>query len=214
MKTKNIFLKSIFILTICSILLTLYFYPNLPNEIPIHFDYLGNPDNYGPRSFTFFTAFLPLIVLVLLKIIPKFDPKSASYKLHQKAYNIFIAFLVLLFILLHWFSLYVALGYNLPIQKVVPISIGMLFIVIGNYMPQIRPNYTYGIKLPWTLADENNWRATHRIGGYCYIASGILFLLAGFASSLLISTCLLVAFIFLFIPMLYSYLYFKRHISK
>lgn len=121
---------------------------------------------------------------------------------------------MLLFIILHWVSLYVALGYNLPIQKVVPISIGMLFIVIGNYMPQIRPNYTYGIKLPWTLADENNWRATHRIGGYCYIASGILFLLTGFASSLLISACLLVAFIFLFIPMLYSYLYFKRHISK
>lgn len=45
MKTKNIFFKSIFILTICSIFLTLYFYPNLPNEIPIHFDYLGNPDN-------------------------------------------------------------------------------------------------------------------------------------------------------------------------
>lgn len=60
MKTKNIFFKSIFILTICSILLTLYFYPNLPNEIPIHFDYLGNPDNYGPRSFTFFTAFYHL----------------------------------------------------------------------------------------------------------------------------------------------------------
>lgn len=214
MKTKNVILKSMFILTICSLLLTLCFYPYLPNEIPIHFDFLGNADNYGPRNFIFVTAALPLIVFVLLKKLPKLDPKATSYELHKKSYNLFITFLVLLLLILHWVSIYIALGYNLPIQTIILASIGILFLVLGNYMPQIRPNYTYGIKLPWTLADEQNWRATHRIGGYCYIIAGLLFILLGLIPSFLVSFCWFVPFIFLFLPILYSYLYFKRHVQK
>lgn len=211
MKTKNVLLKSIFILTICSLLLTIYFYPYLPAEIPIHFDVLGNPDNYAPRGFTFMTAVLPLIIFILLKKVPNLDPKATSYELHKKSYNIFITFLILLLLVLHWVSIYIALGYHLPIQTIILTCIGILFVVLGNYMPQIRPNYTYGIKLPWTLADDQNWRATHRVGGYCYIIAGLLFILLGLVPPFLVSFSLFIPFIFIFIPMLYSYFYFKQH---
>lgn len=214
MKTKNIFYKTVILLSAVSILLTLYLYPNLPTQIPIHFDYTGQPDNFGPRAFTLFTASLPLIGIVLFKALPKLDPKSEAYQLHAKAYDIFIVLVLFLFIIFHWISIFVALGFELPIYKVIPIGIGILFIILGNYMPQIRPNYTYGIRLPWTLANENNWRATHRIGGYCYILSGIFFIIIGFVPPSFLLLCILLAFICVFWPMFYSYLYFKRQASK
>ena len=214
MNTKNAFYKSIILLSILSILLTFYLYPSLPAEIPIHFDYAGTPDNFGPRSFALLTASLPLISIVVFKVLPKLDPKRASYQLHAKAYGIFISFISFLFIGFHWVTLFIVLGVDLPVHKIIPLGIGMLFIILGNYMPQIRPNYTYGIRLPWTLADENNWRATHRIGGYCYIVSGIFFIIISFAPPSFVSLCILLALICIFLPMVYSYIYFKREISK
>lgn len=211
MKIKNPIYKSVLILSVISILITLYLYPSLPNEIPIHFNVSGEIDNYGPRSFALFTAALPLISLILFKFLPKLDPKGKNYKFHAKAYHIFILFMMLFFILLHWATLSVALGMPIPINKVVPIGIGALFIILGNYMPQIRQNYTYGIKLPWTLANEANWRATHRIGGYCYVATGILFILSSFVPIPFVQVCVAFASIFIFIPMVYSYVYFKKH---
>lgn len=214
MKIKNPIVKSIIVLTILSIIATLYLYGRLPNEVPIHFDYTGVADNYGPRSFVLLTAILPLIMLAFLKVVPKMDPKGDAYLKHGKAYNIFIIFLMLLFIVFHWVSIGIALGIELSINKIVPFGVGMLFIVIGNYMPQIKQNYTFGIKLPWTYNDENNWRATHRVGGYCFIISGILFMLIGFVPVSVASFLTFLSFGCLILPMVYSYLYFRKNMAK
>ena len=42
---------------------------------------------------------------------------------------------------------------------------GLLFMFIGNLMYSIKPNYFAGIRLPWTLSSDDNWRATHKVGG-------------------------------------------------
>ena len=213
-KTKNPIIKSIIILSILSIIGTLCLYSQLPAQVPIHFDYTGVPDNYGPRSFVFFTALLPLIMLVFLKVLPKMDPKGDSYLKHGKAYNILIIFLMIFLIALHWVTIGIALGIELSINKIVPFGIGILFIVIGNYMPQIKQNYTFGIKLPWTYNDEGNWRATHRVGGYSYVASGILFIIATFVPNVLIPFLTFLSFGCLAIPMVYSYVYFRKNMGK
>lgn len=211
MKIKNPIYKTVLMLSVISILITLYLYPMLPNEIPIHFNISGEVDDYGPRTFALFTAVLPLISLIFFRFLPRLDPKGENYKFHTKAYNVFILFMMLFFIVLHWITLFSALGIPVPINKVVPIGMGVLFIILGNYMPQIRQNYTYGIKLPWTLSDENNWRATHRMGGYFYIVSGILFILSSVVTVPFVQVCVAFATIFIFIPMVYSYIYFKKH---
>lgn len=211
MKIKNPIYKSGLVLSILSIIITLFLYSKLPNEVPIHFNFAGEIDNYGPRSFMLLTACLPLISLMFFKLIPKLDPKGSNYKFHMRAYNIFILFIILFFLALHWITMSIALGIPLSINKVVPTGVGILFLVIGNYMPQIRQNYTYGIKLPWTLADEDNWRATHRIGGYCYLITGILFILSACVPVSFVQICTILALIFILIPMVYSYIYFKKH---
>lgn len=54
------------------------------------------------------------------------------------------------------------------------LGIGLLLTAMGNYLPKCPPNYTVGIRLPWTLADEDNWKKTHRLGGYVMMAGGLL----------------------------------------
>jgi uncharacterized membrane protein len=66
------------------------------------------------------------------------------------------------------------LGYPVNTTYVSELFVGMILIVIGNYMPKARQNYTIGIRLPWTLANEENWNRTHRIAGYLWLISGIL----------------------------------------
>ncbi|MBQ7680708.1 MAG: SdpI family protein, partial [Oscillibacter sp.] len=55
---------------------------------------------------------------------------------------------------------------------------GTLFVVVGNYLPKCRQSYTVGIKLPWTLADEDNWNRTHRMAGPLWVAGGFLVILS------------------------------------
>ena len=52
--------------------------------------------------------------------------------------------------------------------------VGLLLTAMGNYLPKCPPNYTVGLRLPWTLADEDNWKKTHRLGGYVMMAGGLL----------------------------------------
>jgi len=90
-------------------------------------------------------------------------------------------------------------------------SLGILFIVIGNYMGQIRPNYTFGIRIPWTLADETVWKKPHRVWSFAFILCGFLFIVAGIInkpySFYLAMSSLFIVIICIFI---YSYLEYKK----
>lgn len=212
MKKINPWISSAFLLAIISILITVFLYGKLPAEVPIHFNVSGQPDSWSSKSFVFFTAFLPLAIGALTLLLPKIDPKRSSFTKHSKAYNIFMFMIMLFMIGIHWATVLFSLGYNISINKFVMLSIGILFIIMGNYMPQIRPNYTFGIKTPWTLYDENNWRSTHRFGGYMFILMGISAFIYFFISTELMAILFtIIVLAGAFGSYLYSYLYFRKH---
>jgi len=66
------------------------------------------------------------------------------------------------------------LGYNLPVGVIMPGLIGLLFIVLGNYLGKIKMNWFMGIRTPWTMSSENVWNKTHRFGGKMFILAGLL----------------------------------------
>lgn len=203
------------LLSLVSLIATIIIFPQLPAEIPIHWNLAGEIDDYGSRYFTFFTASLPLILLVLFRVIPKIDPKQEAFNKHPKAYHMLILAMTILMIGIHWLTLLAALGYALPVGTLIPIAIGLLFIILGNYMPQIRPNYSFGIRLPWTLANEDNWRYTHRFGGYMFILCGILFILDGLLpTSAFTGFSLVCIFVCMLAICVYSYLYYAKHEKK
>jgi uncharacterized membrane protein len=86
--------------------------------------------------------------------------------------------LLTLLLMLHATLLGVALGYDLPVERVMPALFGGLFVVLGNALPRARPNWWFGIRTPWTLSNDRVWARTHRVGGYAMTAAGVLVLLA------------------------------------
>lgn len=103
-----------------------------------------------------------------------------------------------------------ALGMDIDIGVIVNIMVGIMFIILGNYVHKVKQNYTVGIKLPWTLNSEENWNRTNRMTGWILILSGLLFLM----NSLLLKTEIVFAVILLVIlvPMIYSFILYKKGI--
>lgn len=206
MKTSRIILA----LTILSFIGTLFVYSSLPENIPIHWGINGEPDNYAGKSFALLAAALPFALYILMKVVPKIDPKRESYEKHKKSYNITRIAVIIILIGAHWVSLLIALGHNINISLAVKFAVGVLFIIIGNYMTQIRHNYFFGIRSPWTLASEKVWKKTHRVGGFGFMINGILFLIITPLRGYFIIIPLIYALLFVVGIYVYSYFLYKK----
>ncbi|MBV9107877.1 MAG: SdpI family protein, partial [Gemmatimonadetes bacterium] len=90
-------------------------------------------------------------------------------------------------------------------------GMGLLLMVIGNYLPRIRSNWWMGIRTPWTLESERVWRDTHRVGGRTFVAGGLLCAIAAFLpepfSTFVPSAALALGAL---IPVVYSYVAYRR----
>ena len=105
-----------------------------------------------------------------------------------------------------------ALGTEVLMDAIVPLILGFVFVVIGNYLPKCKQNYTIGIKIPWTLNDEENWNKTHRLAGWVWVIGGIITMLFALLRFVLIT---LIAPLFMaLIPVCYSYILYKKTVKK
>ena len=201
----------LFIITIISFLGTLIILPKLPDMVPMHWNIRWEVDRYDSKNMLLLTATIPIILNISLGFIPKIDPKKDNYKLHSKAYDFTIFCTILLLVVMNWLGIGIALKINVNIQMIIPILLSILFFVMGNYMPTIRSNYTFGIKNPWTLADDLVWKKTHRVGGYVNILAGFLFLIMAFIhQEIFYILCLLFIIVSILGINVYSYLLYKR----
>ncbi len=171
--------KSLTILTTLVCLLPmavgLIMWAQLPDQVVIHFSADGTPDGLASKSFlvTGMPVFITVVHLVCLLFIEA-DPRRAGISSRLRGIIYWICPSVSLLVCLSCYA--VSLGANLNTAALACAFVGALFIIIGNYLSKCRRNYTVGIKLPWTLDSDENWDQTHRIGAWCFILGGILFL--------------------------------------
>lgn len=177
--------KWLTLVLILSVIGTLVIYPILPSIVPTHWNFRGEVDGTGPKWMTLLLAVLPIVLYGLMYIAPEIDPKGVAYSKFKKGYQRVIEMILLLLVMVHWLTLAWALGIEMPIDQIVKIGVSLLFIVIGNYLGQVRPNYTFGIRTPWTLASEQVWTKTHRMSSYAYVLSGVLMLCFSFVNGTL-----------------------------
>jgi uncharacterized membrane protein len=192
-------------------------YSHLPDQIPTHWNIRGEVDGYGSR--TFGALGIPLITLgifFLFRFLPSIDPRKRNYVQFAKSYRaIKLVFIIFMFTLYSATILF-SLGYPVNITFVVNLLIGILFIVIGNYLGKVKHNYFVGIKTPWTLADEEVWKKTHRLAAPLMVGAGVSFTIGALvrhpATFILSFSMIMVAVL---VPTVYSYLLFKkRHPDK
>jgi uncharacterized membrane protein len=150
----------------------------LPEQVALHFDMAGRPDRWGSkRELIAVTVLLTVLnagIYLLLTNIYRIDPKQKAAenkdRLLKMAYAI-VVFMTLIQCLVMYSS---QAGSFRMTASLILAATGFLFAVIGNYMPNLRPNYFAGMRLPWTLESEDNWRRTHALMGKLWFAGGLL----------------------------------------
>ena len=192
-------------------LLGAYFYPKLPERVPSHWNVRGEVDGYSSR---FFGAFgLPLISLgiyLMMLVTPSLDPKKRNYPRFIGAYNIIRWTTIGIMALTHGIVLMAGMGYTIDAGKVIQPAVALMFILIGNQMGRFKHNYFVGIKTPWTLANEEVWRKTHRMAGPIWVVGGVLALLttwlpAPYNFGVMMAVVVIVSLV----PVIYSYFAYR-----
>jgi immunity protein, SdpI family len=195
---------------------SIYVYPHLPDRVPTHYDIRGVPDGYGPKWIptVIFPAML-LVLWVILRGLPKIDPRRANYARMQSTYDLMVNLVLTMVTALHLIFLGGAMGGGVPLVRFIPAVIGVSFIVMGNVMPRARPNWWFGIRTPWTLSNDRVWERTHRVGGYVMTATGVLAVIAAFFSNpfALVTFAVLAAVMSLGL-VAYSYFAWKQETAK
>lgn len=195
------------IIVLLPVIIGLIFWDKLPDEIPSHWNISGEIDGWSSKPFSVFG--LPLILLAIqwsVVLVSLADPKRKNHS--PKILNLMFWLTPVLSVVLSLVSYLSAMGMEVHVELVIPIILGLFFVVIGNYMPKCKQNYTIGIKLPWTLNNEENWNKTHRLGGWLLIIGGIGMIIAGFLNE--IWMFIPIALIVTIIPIIYSYVLHRK----
>ncbi len=200
--------KKLLVLTSVIILLPLIlgsiFWSQLPDTIATHFNISGQANGFSSKYYAVFALPSLLLLVHFFCLFMVFQS--------PKGKNIGSKVIHLVYWLVPLISIIMMLGVSLPILKIsfkptlfIGLSTGILFLVIGNYLPKIKQNYVVGIRLPWTLADEDNWNKTHRLAGKIWVLGSLAILLDSFmqfAFAYVFGACLVIMII---IPCVYSF---------
>ena len=202
---KVLIITSIIILL--PILAGIALWDQLPDPMPSHWNAAGEVDGWSSKPFAVFG--LPLILLAaqwLCMLGTCADPKKNNHP--QKILHLVLWIIPVLSVVMHTFVYLITLGYGVRMEVAMPILIGLIFAIIGNYMPKCKQNYTIGIKIPWTLNNEENWNKTHRFAGWLWTVCGILIMLTGFFGGVWVF--LPITILMVLAPVVYSYILHRR----
>lgn len=205
---KKLILTSMIILV--PIIMGLILWNKLPDKIPTHWNAAGEVDGWSSKAFAVFglPGFLLAVHWICL-LGTNADPKKQN--IDGKVLSIVFWVCPVISVLGAVLMYGTALGMQFAVEKIIPSLVGITFIIIGNYLPKCKQSYTMGIKLPWTLNDEDNWNRTHRLGGKLWVVCGLVLIVSMvLPSSFMIAAFLVIITVAVLVPTVYSYLLFKK----
>ena len=198
------------IVTILPVLIGIVYWNQLPDVMATHFGMNNEADGFSSKAFAVFG--MPAILLGILwlaAIATSHDPKKQN--ISPKMFTLMLWIPPIISIIAAATTYTVNLGYELNIIFFAELFLVIVLIVIGNYLPKARQNYTIGIKIPWTLANEENWNRTHRLAGYLWMIGGVLMLIISFTEFLSVQWQIGALLIMVLVPCFYS---FWLHVKK
>ena len=186
-------------------------YPRLPETMATHWGFDGTANGWSSRAATVFG--LPLLILALHLVCSYAESRDTKRKnVNPVLRTVMLWFCPAVSLLGGALTLGTGLGYEMHVGTVAPVFVGLLFLILGNYLPKLRRNRTMGIKLPWTLQSEENWTRTHRLSGFLWVLCGLVMiplsllrLWSGWLFGVLLAVMVL-------IPTVYSYALHRKGI--
>ncbi len=207
--------KNLKVLIITSIIILLpmvaglVLWNRLPEQVPFHWNAAGEVDGWASRPVAVFVPSAAMLALQwLCVLVTSTDPKKQNHP--EKVVHLVLWLIPIITVFISALMYVSALGVSVRVETLMPILLGLLFVAIGNYMPKCKQNYTIGIKIPWTLASEENWNRTHRLAGWVWVGGGVVMLLSGFLGIFWLT--LVPAIIMVAVPLIYSYILHKKGI--
>lgn len=164
----------------------------MPDLVPMHYDAVGNIDRWGSK---YENLIFPMIILAMSLFWTLFmryfekkalkaadDKESAGAGSNAKVLGIVGLCMAGMFTVMQGFILYGAYSesvsgatqWTVDIGKVSLILMGILFIVLGNYMTKTRINSVVGFRVSWSMYNDNTWRKSNRFGAYAIMAAGVV----------------------------------------
>lgn len=173
-------------LCIVSFLGHLALFPQLPDIVPTHWDAAGNVDGWSGRMATLGLDLLPLGLLALFYALPKIDPRRKAYERMGSFYTGVVTLFTVFLICMTWTTELTVFGIipqnESPIGIFTGVTVGIGLMLLGNYLPKVKRNYSFGCKTPWALDNDQNWRLTHRFGGVAMVLAGLVTVISGLFS--------------------------------
>jgi uncharacterized membrane protein len=189
----------------------------LPDRLPLHFNIKGEADRYGNKTEFLLTIggliLLAILIYLFLPLIHKIDPKKTAGENKTRLPRLALGIALFLSSITCFVINSAETGNMKMNSKFFAAGLGLFWCLMGNYMYNIKSNYFIGIRLPWTLHDENNWKQTHRLAGKLWFGGGLLIIVSAFMlpSAVVIWLLIIVAIITILIPIIYSYSYFRKN---
>ena len=198
-------------LVVLSFLTAFVVYPTLPEKVPIHWNAKGEVDGYGSPLFgAFIFPAIGVFIIFLFWLIPKIAVFKENFKKFEKEYYLLEIFLILYFIIFYILTLLPNFGFEFNMSFGVVPLVSFLFIVLGIMMPRFKRNFFVGIRTPWTLANEEVWDKTHKLGGKVFIAMGLISLLALLFPSMFLVLFMAPLIAGIAIIVIYSFIEFRK----
>lgn len=194
----------------------LIFWNKLPGEMVVRYAFDGTPDGTGSKAFTvFFLGLFDLAVHLFCSIITAMDKKDGTDGISSKLYRILLCLCPAISVLVTVIIFFPVLGFSVDIMFWEQIFIGVIYLVLGNYMPKAKPNHVFGTRIKTTFESKKNWHYTHRFTGWCLCVLGLIFIISavtGFMNILgeIMSLVFYSSTIMLFVLLSVGYSYFYK----
>ena len=202
------------LITILPLFVGLILWNRLPDTVATHWDFNGEANGWSSKAFAVLGLPCLLTVIHIFTVgVTLNDPKKKN--IHRKMLALVFWIIPVVSLIVNGMVFLTALQIEVNVSIAVSALVGIIFIIIGNYLPKLQQNYTAGIKLPWTLNSTENWNRTHRLGGKTFIISGILLILCGFLGEIMgndlsLITMLIIIVLCAGVPAVYSFWLFRK----
>jgi len=168
-------------IAIISLITALYMINGLPDgiQLPIHWNINGEIDSYADATIALiFPPVIMIVILSIFSVLSKLDPRTENIQRSQKPIAAFSIAITLFMLVLEGSYIAMMNGIEVPMIMVVGITVGILLIIIGNYLGKTRSNFFIGIRTPWTLSSDAVWQKTHRLAGKLFMISGLIMVIS------------------------------------
>lgn len=201
-------------LMLLSFIITGISFAFLNDTIPNHFGIDGQPDQYGSKYFILIFPLIMTLIGIAMLLVSKYGKVSENYQKYMLLTGVIIEviFNILLVMFIVFALSYVEDATAFDISKIMLPLLGLMFIIMGNFMPKIEKNRTLGVKTGWSMYNETTWQKTHRFAGFAGIIVGILCIILSLFFKEMINFIILMSLVFIFVisTTIASYIYYKE----